>query len=119
EFLAHIMPEDPERRLAEQAMRTACVGQGPACALRLAEITSDLGERLSLLESAVASAQGTHDAALLARCRTALGDFYAGRRERNAQAQWRAALEAHPDFFPAALKLADLWADRGLGALAE
>src|SRR5262249_37070665 len=89
------------------------------CSLRLAELTSDAGERLGLLEQASSAAVKGESPALLARARAALGDFYAGKRERNAQAAWRAALEAYPDYFPAALRLGELWADQGLDAAAE
>src|SRR5439155_24828997 len=55
-----------------------------------------------------------------ARALTELGEAYARlHRERRAEELWRKAIEAEPEYTPAALRLADLVADRGLPARAQ
>ena len=119
EWLVHYAPDDPEDRTAETAMREACEGEGnlPPCLLRLAEVSTQTDEKRQALERAIDTA---NDKNLRARAEALLGDTCAqARRDRCAEEKWRAALKDDPEWFPAAIRLAELLADRGLGAAGE
>ncbi|MBI5480484.1 MAG: DUF3857 domain-containing protein [Deltaproteobacteria bacterium] len=123
-WLLFVTPEDPTEKRAQAVAQRAVALRPDAESYRLlAMAATDPNERRRALELGLAAARGA-GGALPRRVRAAflhaLGSTYAeGRRERRAAAAWAEATRIEPEFFPAAVRLALLAAERGLGAHAE
>src|SRR5262249_6477802 len=117
-YLHHVAPEDPERRLAAEVLAQAANLQPtPEAYARLATAQSDPNDQRKALEEGLAHLGSRPTAA--APLKTQLGELYSkSHRERRAEELWHEALAADPRFYPAAIKLAELEAERGLPARA-
>ena len=117
-YLRALTPEDPEQHHAEEVLADAArLAPSAAAFLRLAQAQADPNDqRKALDEGLLLKDQDPSDRAqLYAR----LGDLLSrARRERRAEAMWRAALTADSGYFPAAVALAEMTADRGVPARA-
>ncbi len=114
QYVRAIEPEDPEQHRAAALLADAARLRPSAEAwMRVADAEPDSNDRRHALDEGLALAN--QDGTARARLFTAAGELWdRARRERRAESTWRAALAADPDFFPAALALAELTADRGL-----
>jgi transglutaminase-like putative cysteine protease/Flp pilus assembly protein TadD len=117
-YLHFVAPRDPERHDALEALEAAARLQPNAEAWsRVAMVQTDPNDQRRSLELGLQRVG--KDARAAAPLETQLGDIDARlRRERRAEERWLKALDDDAGYFPAAIRLAELKADRGLPARA-
>jgi cellulose synthase operon protein C len=122
-WLLFVVPEDPAEKQAQSVAQRAAALRPDADSYRLLALAAgDPNERRRALEQGLEAARtgGVVPPRLRASLLYSLGSIHAeGRRERRAAAAWSEALRVEPGFYPAAVRLALLAAERGLGAYAE
>ncbi|HEY2745919.1 MAG TPA: DUF3857 domain-containing protein [Polyangia bacterium] len=116
QYHLHVAPEDPEKRRAADAFEHAAKLK-PSCELyrNLALAENDPNDKRRALEKGLAlpvvSGQPSARAPLLEM----LGDLYhRARRERRAEDLWLDGRAADPSYWPIAIDLAELAAERGV-----
>jgi tetratricopeptide (TPR) repeat protein len=122
EHLLEVVPEDPEQHRAASLLERAVRGRPTALGYRLlARAEADPNDRRHALERALETGvrapafAAPLSAADRAALTTELGSMYHQvRRDRRAEALWRAALELDPSALSARLELCELTAERGL-----
>ncbi len=117
QYLFHLSPPSEDDETAQEQLERAFEIDPSSLAARLvAQATTDLNRRRGWLERAIGLAGNSEERA---RASAALAETYAEQqRDRLAEAKWREALAAQPDFLPAAVQLATLTSNHGLPAQA-
>ncbi len=117
QFRLHVAPDDPDKRLAAEALgRAAKLSPSPEAYRQVALAENDANDKRRALEQGLAPAvTGRAPRAAQAPLYEMLGEIYhRARRERRAEELWLDGRAADASYWPITLDLAQLAAERGV-----